>query len=287
MAKYGFLPPEILETDYLFGGQTKLKAEVLRPDGQWDSYLPVSEYQLKNGIETSNCTVYGSLNAIETLYNRLYGVSNDYSERYIGVLAETTEEGNSVNKVAEVIRKKGLIPEAVLPFNDTIKSWSAYYSPKPMTTEFLKLGENWLFFHGLGYEWVFNQYYLGDKKARLREALQISPLGISVSAWPEPKDGIYYKDGQENHWVCMYGYEEGKYWKIYDSYDDTKKKLDWNYDFRWAMRYSLWKKTLTEESKKNIIQNISEVLNIIKQKLLEISAQIKGRILGFLKGIKK
>ncbi len=39
--------------------------------------------------------------------------------------------------------------------------------------------------------------------------------------------------------MTLYGYEEGEYWKIYDHYDDVKKKLAWDYVIFAALKYNL------------------------------------------------
>ena len=76
----------------------------------------VFPFQAHAPLETMNCTVYGTLNAIETMISRIFHVEPNYSERFIGVLAGTTQGGNSPHKVAETIRKAGLVPDSALPF---------------------------------------------------------------------------------------------------------------------------------------------------------------------------
>jgi hypothetical protein len=71
LQNHGFMADPINEQDFKLG-QLKLKAEVLQPDGQWDAFLPVKEYQRKNGLETYACVSYGTLNCIEILMKRLY-----------------------------------------------------------------------------------------------------------------------------------------------------------------------------------------------------------------------
>jgi hypothetical protein len=155
-----------------------------------------------------------------------------------------------------------------------------------MTQDFLLIGQNWLLLYGVGHEWVSGS----NRIEKMKEALKYSPLGVAVAAWYGPNDkGLYYRPSGEpdNHWCMIYGYEEGKFWRCFDHYDNTFKKLEWNYYFGWAMRYSLWKKIMTPTGKKTLYQNAIELLNIIKEKLLKISEQIKGRIGKLLAGIFK
>ena len=54
----------------------------------------------------------------------------------------------------------------------------------------------------------------------MMEALKRSPLGAAVSAWTVDDtdfDVFVRAQQQDNHWVCIYGYEDGKYWYVFDS----------------------------------------------------------------------
>ena len=244
IVNHGFIPDEIQEEDYVLGSE-QLAGELLQPTGQWDEYLPEVELQKRNGLETQNCTVYGTLNALEALYYRKYAERHNFSERYVGVLAETTPQGNSPHKVAEVIRKtSGVIDDVLLPFSEDINEWDEYYSPNPMSPVYMHKGKRWLTYNVFKHEWVFKNN-AKDKQDRLKEALQYSPVGISVRAWKE-RNGLYWKDKgeQDTHWCVLYGYEEGEYWKIFDHYDDSFKRLEWDYDFMFAKRFHIEKKTL-------------------------------------------
>lgn len=244
---HGFIADVITPDNYIFGSG-QLLSKIIRPDGNWSAFLPQSEIQLRNGLETMNCTVYGTLNAIEILYKAQFNKDENFSERFIGVLAETSKNGNSPHKVAEVIRKKGLIDDGWLPFRDEINEWDEYYSPKPMI--YTELGEKWLKMNEFGHDWVFTEGTVKSKQEKLLEALKHSPVGASVFAWPDPKKGLYSKNknDEDNHWITIFNAEEGEYWEIFDHYDDIKKKLVWNYDFSFAKRYSLSKKNENEAS---------------------------------------
>jgi len=235
---YGFIP-DILEADHYVFGSQELSDNVLNFTGQWDKYLPAIELQEKNMVETYNCVSFGTLNAVEILHKFLFGKEVNKSERYLGILSGTTESGNSPHKVAETLRKTGTIPENELPFSKDIDTWDKYYSPKPMTSKYIEIGEKWLSKYDFGHEWVFANDYSGNRQELLKQALKRSPLGISVYAWKKKGD-IYVKDDQlDNHWCCLYGYVDGEYFKVFDHYDNTFKKLDWDYRFGFCKRYSL------------------------------------------------
>jgi len=239
---YGFIPDEIKPEDYVFGGFSKIKeVGVLQRDGQWSEYLPEKEIQHNKGFDSMNCTNYGTLNCIEALLKKIYDLDVNFSERYTGVLTGTTEVGNTPHKVIEIIRKdSGLILEEMLPFTEDIDSRKKYYSPDPMTAEYLVQGSRFLGKYKIKHEWVFVSGSIQEKQEKMMDALEYSPLGVSVRAWKE-KDGLYVKNkgAGDNHWTAMVGYKKGKFWIIFDSYDNTIKRLHWDYDFGFAKRYSI------------------------------------------------
>lgn len=291
MKNYGFIEPEIKDTDYRLCGYTKLSAEVLCPDGQWDDYLPEKEYQNKNGLETSSCVTFGTLNCLEILYKKLYGKEENYSERYIAKLSGTTPSGNSIQTVADTIRKKGNISEKLLPFSSDINTWDKFFTNIP--EELLLMGQNWLTLFSYGHEYIFTINNT-DKQAKLKEALKYSPCGVSVCAWIKDDNGRYIKPAgtRDNHWVCCYGHScEGPqsswYWKIYDTYDDTHKKLVWDYDFGYAKRYVLQKKSISPAEKLSFYQRTLRVLAIISEKLKTLKGRLGKAIKNYLGQILK
>ena len=246
---HGFLEPTIDTTHYTLGALERLKGLpdiVLRPDGQYDTFLPVKEYQQKGNVETYACTSFGTLNALEIFNLALGQAEINLSERYSAITANTNPDyGNDPHTVAEAIRSVGSVSEADLPFDGTIDTRNKFYSPKPMTEKYIAIGRNWLNDYDFGHEWLWTNKgtALKTKQARMVDMLKYSPLGVSVLAW-KYRNGYYWKNTgeQDIHWCCCYGYVYGKYWKIYDSYDDTTKELEWNYDFNWSKRYYLKKK---------------------------------------------
>lgn len=241
---HGFLEEAIQPDEYIFGAH-QVPEEVIRPDGQWDTFLPVEEPQRRK-IETMNCVTYGTLNGIEILEKAKYGVENNWSERYVGTITGTTRNGNSAQRVCEAVRKTcGCIPEAELPFTDEIKTWAQYYSPRPMTKKYTDMGKKWLETYEFMHEWVFTSSTARYLKARyLKKALQYSPVGVSVLAW-KSRNGKYYKYARErdNHWCVCYGYVDKDHWKVFDTYTNMRKKLEWNYNFRFGKRFHLLRRT--------------------------------------------
>ena len=240
---HGFIAPESIEPEeYILGG-TEVSEEPIMPGGQWNDFLVVKEIQLQYGIETFNCTGYGTTSAIEMLMNKVFGFEPNFSDRYTGTMAGTFPPGNTPHKVIENIRKvAGLIDEELMPFDKELKSVEEYYD-NGLADKHWSKGLGWLKKYTIKHKWVFRGGT--NNQERLKRALTISPLGVSVLAWQE-RNGLYYKEEgqQDTHWTVLYGYVEGKYWKIFDSYDNTHKKLEWNYPFGYAKLYVIKKNDL-------------------------------------------
>ena len=239
---HGFVPDEITPDQWVLGANTKIAGKKLMPGGHgWKEYLPSYELQNRNGLETFNCSNYGTLNCWETLAFRIFRIFFNWSERYTGVGTGTTLGGNSPHKVAEIIRTEiGLINEEELPFDKNINEWEEYYSPNPMDPAFIAKGVEFLKKYILGHDWVFTDGIIEEKQMKIKEALEYSPVGVSVLAWKE-RGGLHWKNIGEldTHWVMLYDFIEGKEWHIFDHYDNVYKKLEWNYDFGFAKRYDI------------------------------------------------
>lgn len=238
---YGFVEPKIEPENHVLGGVGDTGKVVVNYSKDWTHYLPKGEIQRRN-IETSSCTEYGTLNAIETLENKKLGYNGDYSERFVAIGAENTPQGNDPHTVAEWIRKNGLVDEIDLPFTDGFSSWHEYMQPSPLTKNLTKQGKRWVRNNNFKHEWVAPKgTSTKERLERIKDALRYSPIGVSVDAWKE-KNGVYYKEqgAPDNHWTLLVAWKENPI--IYDSYvADGKylKKLDKQYDFGYAKTYTL------------------------------------------------
>lgn len=264
LKQYGFVAPEITPDNWVLGSITAPK--VFEPKGDWTKYLPEKEYQHKNGIETYNCTSFGTLSIIETLINRITSERQNYSDRFVGIVAGTRPPGNTPHAVAEAIRKNRLISEEMLPFSDDIRTVEEYYSFKGADEQECKN-------KALAFPYELNHYWLwtGDqtkeqRTAKIREALKYSPLGISVSAWTK-KGNVYVDNGvQNNHWTMLYG-EDKNGWKVFDSYDNTHKILSFDHNIQFAKGYHLVLKEAEQVSLiKKLLSLYQELVELLTQK---------------------
>lgn len=254
-------------THWIMGGEkTKMRGTVLNPSGNWSPYIPDGEPQSNGSFDAEDCTTMGTLNSLETLLGFL-GYKVNYSKRANAIAAGTTPNGNSPQTVAETIRTVlGNVNESDLPFTMDITTWPEYYSPKPLTIDLIKKGQQfWT-------QWDFNhQWILEGSEAtpeiqatKLMAALQSSPVSLGVYAWHMGPNGYYVRPegGDDNHWVSLVDYKEGEYWEIFDSYDGYLKQLDWNFDFTAAKGYSVVPHQQTLNIFSQILGIIAQILHI-------------------------
>jgi hypothetical protein len=245
--KYGLLFDTIKPEDYYLGGGF-IGTEEIQPNGQWDGFLPPEEIQNTNEVETMACTIFGTINCLEILFNKMFHKEKDFAERFNGILANISQTGGSPHTAGESIRKFGLIDQTLLPFDETIKSWEDFYSPKPMTQHLLRKGKEFLKYFEIKHEWVFTNGTKEEKVKLIKEALKRSPVGLSVFAWSCDDEGVYQQVGSDNHWCCCYGYRDDiRAWKIFDSYTNSYKLYSFDADIAMAKLYWLTKKVYNKE----------------------------------------
>ena len=253
---YGFKPPkEILPEEYVFGS---IQSEPIQINGQWDEFLPQKEIQYADGIDTYNCTAFGSSNMIEILEKRLTGIEQNYSDRAIGIVADTMPPGNNPHVVLESIRKSGLIDEEELPFNSP--NYHLYYQPKPLPNTLAKKASLWLEKWILKHEWVD-----GDADSMI-EALKYSPLGVGVYAWAIDDETFRYvrpKGKKDTHWCVIYGYKQNEYWKCFDSSDNSVKSLSWDFGFKYVKRVYLGR-AFPKDKMPRLIEILNNIIEILK-----------------------
>lgn len=243
-----FIPQPIEKESYVMG-DGRLPLEILLKDGEdWDKWLPSPETQRKNGVDPNSCPAHGILEAVEAIGKRKYGASfqSNLSERYLSIMSGMKGQGGFPFQVAEYMRLIcGAIPEVFLPFDSTITSVKKYFTPSPMSYGLFKIGAHWATKYIFKHEWVFDpneNLLVEEKRRRIIEALKSSPVGVAGYAWSLHRDGKYYNDGPAIHWYILSGYKKNDYMKARDSYSPYDKKLDWNYSFAYAERYSLNKR---------------------------------------------
>ena len=81
------------------------------------------------------------------------------------------------------------------------------------------------------------------KNGKIKECLRYSPLGVSVTAWVyDDETETFIDNGIPNtHWCVLYGWND-KGWKIFDSYNQSKKILSYDHNIQMCKRYLLTSK---------------------------------------------
>ena len=266
--KYGFQPPTKDDRDKVFGGFNSLPKAILQADRNWALYLPLFERQSGN-YETYGCTVFGTLNAFETILKKVYGKDYNFAERYNYNLINLKAPGADPKKAAQSIHEYGVIEQAELPYIDS----QQFATPRPMTKEYIEKGHKWLEQFDFRYEWVWEDIHdRRERLKRMKECLQYSPLGISVSAWNQNQNGEYEDKGQpNNHWCLAFRIDDlNRVW-AFDTYDQSIKTLSADHSIQYCMRYHIT--TLKDiEIQLSLIQ---KVINFFKDILAVKKKDIK------------
>ncbi len=274
MKNYGYIPAKIDATHWMFGASTAPK-DLLQLDRNWQPYLPKYEPQAVN-FETFGCGVFGTLNAVEILMKKIFGNDFNYAERYqYNLVGINPPIGSDPHVVAETIRKNGVILEEILPMTQTLEE---YKTPRPVPEYYVSHGQKWLSEHSFYHEWVFTNS--PSKEARIaliREALQYSPLALSVTAWYPEVNGMYPDNGQPNsHWVTCFAMD-GDSPLIFDSYaqdGNPIKKLSPDHHIEMCKRYYIGVGE-TPVEKENWIQgmlkSILQALGIVREEIKTVT----------------
>lgn len=265
MKNYGLKIKERPITAYKFGA-SPIPFEALQPDGDWHDYLPETEIQNVNGIETYACVVYTILNCVEILIKRKYGIERNYAERFLATVVNTRGVGSDPYEVAEFLRKLGIPPQSVLPFDETVDTEDKFFAPIPpkvyeIAREFLA-------------EFDFRHEGVTPTPENITKALQCSPLLMSVPAWYE-KNGLYFRPAPttpDNHATTLIGQRIGEYRTIFDSYGDAIgdpyiKDVRWDCIPQMVMRFYVNKKVAQKDNWlialiKSIIASIKPQKNV-------------------------
>ena len=134
-----------------------------------------------------------------------------------------------------------------------------------MIEPYLSKGKDWLIEYIYRHEWLWDNDNV-DKVALIKNALRFSPVCASVCAWTINEQGLYTKEGRDNHFITIIGYQEGQFWEIEDQYEPFKKRLIWNYNFGFAKRFHV------EQNQIAVIQKKISLLQIIMNLLRKINS---------------
>ena len=150
----------------------------------------------------------------------------------------------------------------MLPFSDDLQNVDEYYSFKGADENICNQeADRWLA------NFVFKHDYLPKQSNGfintdvLKEALKRSPIAVAVYAWAHDGEK-YIRLGNDTHWTVLFGFEDGKFWRCYDSYAPHVKNLAWDFGFSYAKR--IYIRLKTDEEKKTEQEQLSLIERIIR-----------------------
>lgn len=232
---YGHIEVAPKPEDWHMGGGEQARKLILSPDRDYTNYLPIREYQSKNGFDTYSCVVFSGLNAIEIYFKKAYGLDFNFSDRYIASLIPVTPyRGTTYEKFWDTVRKYGLVLEEDYPWTDE-KTPKEYFKTPPQ--EIIEKGKLFLQAWDIEHEWID---YNGVDPEKLYDALQFCPPPASVNA-----EATYTGKrvvGNINHSISIVKGIYKKSWTILDHYSRETYEVPWNFYFGSAKGMSILKK---------------------------------------------
>jgi len=160
--------------DWVAGANTQIVYEVRNQSGDWRPYLPTKEIQF--GKEDSmSCVSFSLINAIETQEKFLTGKETNYSDRWTAKRSGTTHEGNYLYKVADTVRKEGVVLDTSYPTppNYTFDEFHAEI-PTEKQAELEKEGKKWL------EKWDFKYEFIPLNLQAMLDHIKQAPLQIVI-----------------------------------------------------------------------------------------------------------
>ena len=217
-----------------------------RESFNWKPYLPTRERQWWIPF----CVIFSRLDCGEAVAKKS-GLEINGSDRRLGVESETTKNGNTLDKVSDCFRKKGVDQEKDTPFEPAMinDGWS-------MWDKIFDLPEAGKRFFGGGHSWVLS-------KSAMINALDHSPLQIAVGDNNEnwERDGEVQNPDKIDFYHAVYIYYIDIQGRMYvrDSCGKAEKILNKDYPIQWCKSF----RDLPENWKEI---NMNNFVKIIKDK---------------------
>lgn len=199
-----------------------LTYEERNPSGDWTPYLPPGEYQkdYRSMVDSMSCVSFSALNSIEMQEKFLTGYQPNYSDRFTATMSGTTKDGNYLWKVADSIRKNGVVLEEMWAAPKRFK-WDTYYTAIDMgvVNDASKWLDKW--------EMKYERLYDAADRAELTRHLKHAPIQVTIPG----------------HAVVLYSNSDIQ--RYFDSYSPFTKT--WEKNFKSAYKLVLTRKEQTEE----------------------------------------
>lgn len=233
-----FVPDKFDPNDYEFGGETKLKGEIILPNGDWQPFLQELELQFNRNFDSWSCTNFAFTHCLTAIKFAKYGLKDNLSERFNAVMSGTKPGvGNGIKNPAESARKDGMVKQESYPFTPDLNETEYFkYPPQIVLGE----GIHWLEEHSPGYEWVQKDLFFSKKfdLDKAKEALKYSPLQTAVDFNSPIINGIIQPqiDGY-NHSEFIFRIDTHIH--TFNSYLNCHKIYSLNYPFFSPLKFDL------------------------------------------------
>jgi 5-methylcytosine-specific restriction enzyme A len=243
-------------------GDGKLGDAPIQSDGQWDAFLPNVVAQNSNGFEPYCCVSESVEHSDDTLKIKQYGDTNKSSIRWLAKITGTDiRQGNDMQTVCEARRVDGYVLESDYSF--VAASFDIFYQTLTKALTILGLSR--------GAQYAYGHSWVNANPADMKAALTYSPLSAAGYAWQQdPTTGYYITPAGSipEHAFMVYGYVDGQYWKVLDSYPDETgsytKKLAWDYQFTGIKRHTINRQITNPSAFQSFLAWISVVVDQVQ-----------------------
>lgn len=254
-------PEERDSRDYVRGLSSGITPVVNDPNKNWSQYLPAFVEQ-KYTFDTNNCTGFSFVHTFEIQLNWLKATNkiapedlvwfqaNGYidqngsfalSERFAGIIAGTTINGNSPWNLWKTASKQGILPRADLNYSFEQSQKFAtqpemcgdYYDKSVITPQMKQKALQALQRLVIQYEWLgTGEWNDTTPVSAIEGALTQAPVQIAVPVclpgWNESE--VLLCSAQEaDHAVTLFAELSDDSWDIFDHYEPSTKDLSKGY----------------------------------------------------------
>jgi hypothetical protein len=248
-SKTGLLKPKKGKLDFYVGGETGIVYKAHTDD--WEQYRSKDEYQFDT-YDSMSCVTYSSISSVEAQINylcksdkkllnalkKLGYIENDKfeaNEWFTAVMSGTTSRGNTLQNVADSIRKHGLLPNKYGFQLKDFNSIDEWLDKDNVSHEMEQHAKKFLELFDAKYEWVlFNTENTDILDYHYKQAPLVLATGI-CKGW---RDALVPKCGFFSSWhaTAYIRQEPLQRHTIIDTYKTIIKYLAWNYEIKWAMK---------------------------------------------------
>lgn len=265
----GIIVEQPRDTDYIAGLESGVAFQSVLAGGDWTPHLPSDERQSGRFTDTMACVTFSALNVIEAQFNLaiaqgrlrtdvlIWLQDNGYMEdgathvnfadRAIAKLSGTGRNGNSLVNVVDAIRKYGLVPEKDWAYDRDTFDWDTYYAEVPDWV--VAKGKEFLRVVGtIVYEWIPNNPIQRATPDVIAHHLEQAPIQIATAVCPPwNTEAVIAACGLSVcHATTLYAVVSGQFFRDFDHYVPTRKRLALDYPIPWLLKIVL---TLNEAPK--------------------------------------